>query len=274
MPLSPNTIRTRDGVDLFHRAWGEGPPVVFLAGWSMPSDSWSRQMLALSDHGLRCIAYDRRGHGRSADPGRGYDFDTLADDLAAVLETLDLRGATLIGHSMACGEIVRYLTRHGADRVARIALVAPTTPCLRRGADNPDGLDPAVLGAVREALRNDLPAWVDANLPPFVTPETSAGTCDWLRAMPLGASLQALIALNRAIETADFRAEMRALRLPALVIHGDADASAPLPLCGAASAALIPGARLTVYQGAPHGLFATHAARLSADLLAFAREGL
>ncbi|MGG5823214.1 alpha/beta fold hydrolase [Falsiroseomonas sp. HW251] len=267
-------IHTRDGVALFHRDWGSGPPVVFLAGWSMPSDSWSRPMLALADRGLRCIAYDRRAHGRSADSGRGYDFDTLADDLASVMDALDLRGATLVGHSMAFGEIIRYLTRHGMDRIARIALVAPTTPCLRRGADNPDGLDPAVFEAVRDALRNDLPAWVDANLPPFVMPDTSPGTRDWLRAMPLGASLQALVALNRAIEMADFRAEMRGLRLPALVIHGDSDASAPLPLCGAASAALIPGARLEVYDGAPHGLFVTHAGRLSADLLAFAREGL
>ena len=125
----PGFIRTADGVNLFYRDWGQGEPVVFVAGWSLPSDSWNYQMLALSEQGLRCVAFDRRGHGRSSDPGRGYDFDTLADDLAAVLDVLDLRGVTLVGHSMASGEIVRYLTRHGATGWRASLCSAPPRRC-------------------------------------------------------------------------------------------------------------------------------------------------
>src|SRR3954447_5553769 len=143
-------VVTRDGVGLFCRDWGAGLPVVFLASWSLPSDSWGYQMAALAEAGLRCVAYDRRGHGRSADPGRGYDFDTLADDLADVMEVLDLSGATLVTFSAGAGEAVRYLTRHGRRRVARLALVAPTTPLLVRTADHPDGVDSAVFAAFRQ----------------------------------------------------------------------------------------------------------------------------
>ncbi len=142
-------IRTPDGVGLFHRDWGGGRPVVFVASWSLPSDSWAYQMLALSEAGCRCIAYDRRGHGRSDDPGRGFDLDTLADDLAAVLESLDVQDATLVGFSMGTAEIVRYLSRHGASRVARIVLIGTTTPMLSRAVDNPLGVDPALFEAFR-----------------------------------------------------------------------------------------------------------------------------
>lgn len=261
-----------DGTPLFCRDWGGGEPVVFLASWSLPSDSWAYQMLALSETGFRCVAFDRRGHGRSADPGRGYDFDVLADDLAAVLERLDLRGATLVGFSMGPGEIVRYLTRHGPGRVARIVLVGTTTPMLARSPDNPGGIDPALFEAFREReLKRDFPAWIDANMEPFVTPETSPGARNWVRGMALQASLKALLDCHRAITAADFRAELPAVRVPTLVVHGDRDATSPLDLTARPTAALIPGARLAVYEGAPHGLFLTHADRLNADLLAFAR---
>src|SRR6476661_7767251 len=136
---SPNHIATEDGVHLFYRDWGQGRPVLFVGGWSMPSDSWGYQMLALSRQGLRCVAFDRRGHGRSSDPGRGYDFDTLADDLAAVIEKLDLRDVTLVGHSMGCAEIARYLVRHGVSRVARVAFVSASLPFVMKTDDNPDG---------------------------------------------------------------------------------------------------------------------------------------
>ncbi len=266
-------IRTPDGVGLFHRDWGEGPPVVFVASWSLPSDSWAYQMLALSEAGCRCIAYDRRGHGRSDDPGRGFDFDTLADDLAAVMEALDLRGAALVGFSMGTAEIVRYLTRHGTSRVARIALIGTTTPMLAHAADNPLGVDPAVFEAFRrEALMRDFPGWIDDSMVPFVTPDTPPGLRNWVRDMALRTSGQALLACNRALTQADFRAELPALTVPTLVIHGECDVTCPLDLTGRPTAALIPGALLSVYEGAPHGLFLTHMQRLSADLLAFARD--
>jgi pimeloyl-ACP methyl ester carboxylesterase len=264
-------IRAADGTRLFHRDWGEGRPILFLAGWSQPSDIWSPVMLALAAEGHRCVAYDRRGHGRSDDPGRGYDFDTLADDLDAAMEALDLRDAVLVGHSMAPGEIVRCLARHGAARVAGLVFVAPTTPRLLRSQDNPGGLEPAAFAAVRSDLLRDFPAWVEANLGPFVTPDTSPPMRAWLRGLTLGCSWHAAVALQRAIEEADFRAEMGQVRLPSLVVHGDADVSAPLDLCGRATAALMPGARLEIYPGAPHGLPVTHAARLAAEIAAFAR---
>src|SRR3954447_9045815 len=170
---TPGFIRTGDGAALFYRDWGAGKPIVFVASWALPSESWSYQMMALVEQGFRCIAYDRRGHGRSDDPGRGFDFDTLADDLAAVMDTLDLRRATLVGFSMGTGEVVRYLSRHGAARVARIILIGTTTPMLARTADNPDGIDPAVFEAFRrDWLMRDFPGWIDANMVPFVTPET------------------------------------------------------------------------------------------------------
>jgi len=271
--VATTPIRTPDGVGLFHRDWGDGPPVVFVASWSLPSDSWAYQMLALSEAGCRCVAYDRRGHGRSDDPGRGFDFDTLAGDLAAVLEALDLRGATLVGFSMGTAEIVRYLTRHGTSRVARIALIGTTTPMLAHAADNPLGVDPAVFEAFRrESLMRDFPGWIDDNMVPFVTPDTPPGLRNWVRDMALRTSGKALLACNRTLTQADFRGELPALTVPALVIHGERDMTCPLDLTGRPTAALMPGARLTVYEDAPHGLFLTHMQRLNADLLAFARD--
>lgn len=267
-------IRTRDGVTLFHRDWGSGPPVVFAASWSLPSDSWAYQMLPLSEAGLRCVAYDRRGHGRSEDPGRGYDLDTLADDLAAVMDTLDLRGATLVGFSMGCAEVVRYVARHGTARVARMVLIGTTTPLLARTPDNPEGVDPAVFeGFRRDWLMRDFPGWIDANMEPFVTPETPAGLRNWVRGMALGSSLQALAACHRTLTTADQRAELRRLDLPVRLIHGERDATSPLPLTATPTLALLPRARLSVYEGAPHGLFLTHRERLNAELLQVARGG-
>jgi len=269
----PGMICTSDGVGLFHRDWGEGPPVVFVASWSLPSDSWAYQMLALSEAGLRCIAYDRRGHGRSDDPGRGFDFDTLADDLAAVMDVLDLHGATLVGFSMGTGEVVRYLTRHGTARVARVALIGTTTPVLAQAADNPGGIDPVVFEAFRqEALMRDFPGWIDASMVPFVTPETPPGLRNWIRDMALRTSGKALLECNRTLTTEDFRAELQVVTVPTLVVHGDRDETCPIELTGRPTAALVPGARLAVYEGAPHGLFLTHLDRLNADLLAFVRE--
>ncbi len=269
----PGLIRTPDGVGLFHRDWGEGPPMVFVASWSLPSDSWAYQMLALSEAGFRCIAYDRRGHGRSDDPGRGFDFDTLADDLAAVMQALDLHGATLVGFSMGTGEVVRYLTRHGAGRVARVVLIGTTTPMLARAANNPGGVDPAVFETFRrEALMRDFPGWIDDSMVPFVTPETPSGLRNWVRDMALRTSAKALLECNRTLTAADFRAELSAVTVPVLVVHGERDETCPLELTGRPTAALVPDAQLAVYEDAPHGLFLTHMARLNADLLAFVQS--
>jgi pimeloyl-ACP methyl ester carboxylesterase len=271
---SGSVIRTRDGVELYYRDWGTGRPVVFLAGWTLTSEMWAYQMQPLSEQGLRCIAYDRRGHGRSSDPGRGYDIDTLADDLAAVLDALDLRDVTLVGHSMASGELTRYLSRHGAGRIARLVFLAPMTPFLLKTPDNPDGIDGSYFEQVRnQHFLRDFPGWIADNARPFVVAETSVSMMEWLMNQMRACSMKAVIDCNRMMVSTDFRPELARIRLPTLVIHGDKDASAPLELTGRKTARLIPGARLEVYEGAPHGLFVTHLERLNGDLLAFAKGG-
>jgi non-heme chloroperoxidase len=262
-------IVTGDGTSLFHKDWGSGRPVVFVSSWGLNADMWAYQMLALSGPEVRCIAFDRRGHGRSSDPGRGYDYDTLADDLATVIEQLELNEITLIGHSMGAGEIVRYLSRHGQSRVARVVLLAPSTPFLLKTADNADGVDKTVFEQMRAMWRKDFPKWLFDNAPPFFVPETSPEMIRWVGAMLLQSSLKALIDLNVQVTQTDFRGELRHVSRPTFIIHGDRDLSAPLGLTGRKTADLIPGSRLTVYEGAPHGLMFTHRERLNADLLTF-----
>lgn len=262
-------IRTRSGCDLFVRDWGEGPPVLLLAGWAMGSDLWGPLMLRLNRAGLRTIAYDRRGHGRSSDPGV-IDYDLLADDLADMMAALDLTDCTVVAHSGAGGEVLRSITRHGDARIRQLILVGSTLPGLARSAANPEGVDPAMLAAVADQLETDLEGWIDANAEPFA-PGASVRTIDWLAAMVMGCSRRLLVDYQRAIAAADFSEEVRALRVPVTVIHGDCDASAPLDLCGRRTASLAPQAELLVYEGVAHGPMVTHAERLAADIVARAR---
>lgn len=264
-------ITAPDGTRLFHRDWGDGKPMVFLIGWTLTSESWAYQAAELSDQGLRCISYDRRGHGRSDDPGRGYDLDTLADDLAAVIETLDLRDVTLVAHSFGALEATRYLSRHGSSRIAKVVYLAAAGPCLSQKADNPHGAPRAYFEHNWKLWRADFPKWVDDNAEPYFVPGTSEGIKAWTKAQMVECSLRATLDVGRTLAEADVRQELGQLRVPTLVIHGDKDASAPLDATGRRFAALVPGAVLKVYEGAPHGLYITHMDRLNADLLAFAK---
>jgi pimeloyl-ACP methyl ester carboxylesterase len=265
-------VETGDGVQLFVRDWGDGPALVFLSGWTLPSDVWGYQMTPLADAGFRCVAYDRRGHGRSSDPGRGYDYDTLADDLGAVLHALDLRDVTVVAHSMAGGEVVRRLARGDAQRIARVAFIGTTLPFLMKTADNPDGVDAALLEQTRQSVfAKDFPTVLQANLRPFLTPETSDAMLEWVRNLMLQCSLKAAIDCNKALASTDFRAELRALRTPTLFIHGERDVSAPAPLTLSKAAQLVSRSKTRIYEGAPHGLMLTHAAQLNRDLMEFAR---
>ena len=264
-------MRTRSGATLFVRDWGAGPPVLLLAGWGMTSDLWAPVMLRLNAAGLRTVAYDRRGHGRSSDPGE-VSYDLLADDLADVLAALDLAACTVVAHSGAGGEVVRCMTRHGPSGIARLVLVAATLPAPTRTARNPEGLDPALFEAVNRQLSDDLPGWIDANARPFVAPETSDRTIDWLAAMVLGCSRRILVDYQRIIAATDFRDEMRALTLPVTIVQGDRDVSAPEALCGRRTAALLPHAELLLYEGVAHGPMVTHAARLAEDIAARAHS--
>ncbi|MEO7909159.1 MAG: alpha/beta hydrolase [Roseiflexaceae bacterium] len=270
-------IETADHTRLYFRDWGTGAPVVFLSSWSVGGDMWQYQMEPLSNQGLRCIAYDRRGHGRSDDPGHGYEFDTLADDLAALLTQLDLQEVTLVGHSMGCCEIARYMSRHGASRIARVALIGTTTPCIMQTEENPSGAPRMILEQSITALRQDRPTFVtDGAISFFNLGSTwpgpvvmSSEMVQWITRLALDSSLKALIESMRAQWETDFRPDMRAFTVPTLIIHGDRDQSAPLEMFGRRTAQAIAGSELKVYAGAAHGLFIAQKERLTQDLLAF-----
>ena len=261
-------IQTLDGTELFYRDWGAGRPVVFVHGMLLSSGMWQYQMLHLAEHGFRAVAYDRRGHGRSDDPRAAYEFDTLADDLATLLDGLDLTDVTLVGHSMGGGEVARYLSRHGSRRVARIVLLSSTVPNL--------DVDPQAAAALLDRFRTSYGQWVEENaalsfgegLPGCEIPQLDKEQAirDWM-----GVSLRAAVGCTAANLSADFSAELSKITVPALVLHGDHDAFAPLEMCGRQSAGLIPGSRLVVYDSAAHMPHLSHRERLNADLLAFAR---
>jgi len=271
-PSRPVAIRAADGANLAYTDRGEGRPVVLVHAWALKSQMWDRQVEALTEAGFRCITFDRRGHGRSPDPGHGYDIDTLADDLAAVLDQLDLRGVTLVAHSMGGAEAIRCLGRHGSSRVRRLVLLAPATPCLTKSTTNAQGLPAAAFEQIRAAWVHDFPKWVGDNARPFYTPDTSPETVACGVRMMLECPLPVALASNRALASADLRADCHRIDVPTLVMHGDADQSAPLDICGRVTAGLIPKARLLVVPGAPHGLFTTHAEAVNQAILGVARS--
>ncbi|WP_374473138.1 alpha/beta fold hydrolase [Phenylobacterium sp.] len=262
-------IRARDGTRLFHRDWGDGRPVVFAASWGLSSEMWAYQVAHLAERGFRCIAFDRRGHGRSDVPGGGYDMDTLADDLGAVIEQLDLADVGLVGHSMGGAEVIRYLARHGQARVRRVALVAPVAPYIVQTPDNAYGAPMAAHEATMAQWVKDFPAWAEANKGPFFTPGTSPALMDWLLEQLVATDPAVAVATFRALIGKDLRPDLGRIARPTLILHGDRDASAPLEITGRRVAAGVRGARLEVYEGAPHGLFLTHMDRVNRDLESF-----
>jgi len=266
-------IQTADGASLFVTEWGNGPPVMFTHAWGLRSDQWDYQVPALAALGMHCVLYDRRGHGRSDRPAAGYDLDTMADDLAAVIDHFELRDITLVAHSLGSKEAVRYLTRHGDSRVARLVLVAPVTPLMRRTADNPDGLDPALIDANYAAVAADVPRWCadfEAAGPYFgASPGSSQGLIDWTTRMIVDTPTRVLLETLKVNTHADMRGELQKIAVPTLIVHGDQDASAPIDLTGRMTAALIADATLMIYPGAGHGLYASDHDLLNADILAF-----
>jgi non-heme chloroperoxidase len=271
-------LNSTDTTDLFFRDWGSGDPIVFVHGWGLNSDMWEYQLPDMVDRGFRCVAYDRRGCGRSDQPGDGYDFDTLADDLAAVIDGLDLRDVTLVSHSMGSGEVARYLTRHGADRVARVALISPTLPYLRRDKTNPDGVDPALFDQIVAALRADRPGYL-AELAPAAIGiglpgvEVSSALVDWALGLFMTSSPKASIDTVRTHTATDMRDDMASFTMPTLIVHGDSDALVPIEVSGRRAAQMIPDSSLVVYENASHWPFVTHRERLNHELAAFARAG-
>lgn len=250
--MSAPFVNLPGGHQLFVRDWGGGKPVLLLAGWAMDSRIWCEVMLALNAAGLRTIAYDRRGHGRSTDFG-GLDYDSLADDLATALVALDLDDVTLVAHSGAGGEAIRYVSRHGSSRIARIVLVGATGPRMLAGPGHPVGATPAMLDTLSAQLGTDLSGWIDQNIEPFA-PGTSLRINEWMAAMVLDCSCRAIVDFQRTIVETDLTDEAAALDLPVTIIHGDRDVSAPIDLTARRYAKLIRRAELLVYEGVAHGV--------------------
>ncbi|WP_416757151.1 alpha/beta fold hydrolase [Roseateles sp. So40a] len=273
-------ITTKDGVQLYYKDWGpkNGQPIVFSHGWPLNSDSWEAQMIFLADQGYRVIAHDRRGHGRSSQPWDGNDMDHYADDLATVIETLDLKNAVLVGFSTGGGEVARYIGRHGTSRVAKAVLVSAVPPIMVKSDKNPGGVPKEVFDGIRAAqLANRSQLYKDIPAGPFYGfnrpgAKVSQGLIDnwWFQGMQ-GGHKNTYDSIKAFSET-DFTDDLKKFDKPTLVIHGDDDQIVPIDISGRASARLIKGSQLIVYAGAPHGLTDTHKDRLNADLLAFIRQ--
>jgi non-heme chloroperoxidase len=267
-------IEAHDGTCLFYQDWGTGKPVVFVHGWGLGAAMWEYQTIALSDRGLRCIAYDKRGCGHSDRPSFGYDFDTFADDLASLVEQLDLEDVILVGFSAGGGDVARYLSRHGCDRVAKTVLISSITPYILKTDDNPDGIDQSIFDAMITALENDRPQYLTASASSFFgaelpTVSISPELMQWGIKLALQASPKATIEMVRAFFKIDFRPDMRAFTMPTLIIHGDRDQNHPIAITGQKTKQAIPDSQFKIYEGAAHGLFVTHKEQLNRDLLAF-----
>jgi len=251
-----------------------GMPVVLIHGWPVNGDMWEKQAAFLADRGLRVIKYDRRGYGRSGQPWDGYDYGTLAADLNALMDKLDLRGTTLVGFSMGGGEVVRYLSRFGADRVAKAVLISAVTPYLLKTADNPEGVDPKTFEEIEENIRKDRPAFLKEFGAKFfgrtaLKHTVSEAVLEWNQSMALTGSLRSTLAAAKAWSTTDFREEMKRITVPVRIIHGTGDSTVPINVSGRRSAKILPDAMLSEYDGEPHGLFLTAADRLNEELLEF-----
>ena len=271
------TIKIEDGTEIFYKEWGTGQPVVFSHGWPLNADVWDNQMFFLQQHGYRVIAHDRRGHGRSSDPGFGQDMDHFADDLAALTEVLGLEDAVHIGHSTGGGEVARYIARHGTRRVAKAVLVSAVPPLMVKTDTNPDGLPISVFDELRANVMKDRSqAWKDVAVPFFganrAGSKVSQGTLDMFWLMGMQCSLHAAYDCIRAFSQTDQTEDLKAFDVPTLFVHGDDDQIVPIGAASMKAATLVKGSILKVYEGAPHGLSVTLHQRLNDDLLTFIRD--
>lgn len=270
-------VTTADNTQLYFKDWGSGTPVVLIHGWPLSADSWDDQAMAIADAGHRAIAYDRRGFGRSSQPWDGHDYDTLADDLASVIEQTGAKDAVLVGFSMGGGEVARYMSRHGGRHVSKVALVSSVVPFMLKTPDNPHGIDQSTFDDMAACLKEDRAHFFAGFAKDFygvglISNPVSAETLDWTRSLAMQASLKATLDCAQSFSSTDFRRDLAAFKVPTLIIHGTEDKTVPIDAAGRAAAAGIANATLVEYDGAPHGLFATHKDRLTSDLLRFIRS--
>jgi non-heme chloroperoxidase len=273
-----STITAKDGTTIYYKDWGNGPVVTLSHGWPLSSDAWDGQMLFLAQHGFRVVAHDRRGHGRSSQASAGNDMDGYADDLAAVIEALDLRDITMVGHSTGGGEVTRYIGRHGTERVSKAVLIAAVPPVLVKSPTNPEGVPIEVFDGLRTSLANDRAQFYKDFALPFYGAnrpgaKVSQGLLDQFFLWSMQGGLTNIYDSVKAFSETQFHDDLKKFDVPTLLMHGEDDQIVPIDVSSRRSAKLIKGAAEIYYPGLPHGLTATHADVVNRDLLAFCQRG-
>jgi non-heme chloroperoxidase len=275
--MQMSTITVKDGTTIYYKDWGKGPVITFSHGWPLNSDAWDNQLFFFAQNGFRVVAHDRRGHGRSSQPWDGNEMNTYADDLASVIETLDLKDITMVGHSTGGGEVARYIGRHGTGRVAAAVLIGAVPPIMMKSAANPEGLPIEVFDGLRSGLAKDRSQFYKEFALPFFGANrpgatVSEGTLDqfWLQSMQAG--LKNVYDCIKAFSETDFTEDLEKFDVPTLILHGEDDQIVPINDSAKKSVQLIKGAKSIFYPGRPHGLFSTYAEQVNADLLEFVKS--